>query len=181
MDDLLKDFLTETGENLATLDVELVRLEQNPNDPELISSIFRLVHTIKGTCGFLGLPRLEHLAHAGENVLGKFRDRELDVTPSAVDLILASIDRIKMLLHYLEQHEVESPDGDDNDLINALNAMAEGGAPAPAVEAAPVVEEVIESAPVAGGEDPMVPDEYGFVPVAAGDLATLEANRGALS
>ena len=104
MDDLLRDFLTETSENLATLDVELVRLEQNPNDPDLIGSIFRLVHTIKGTCGFLGLPRLEHLAHAGENVLGKFRDRELEVTPIAVDLILASIDRIKALLNYLEQH-----------------------------------------------------------------------------
>jgi two-component system chemotaxis sensor kinase CheA len=59
MDDLLSEFLTETNENLSVLDVELVRLEQNPNNPELLSNIFRLVHTIKGTCGFLGLPRLE--------------------------------------------------------------------------------------------------------------------------
>ncbi|WP_044431688.1 Hpt domain-containing protein, partial [Skermanella aerolata] len=64
MDDLLSEFLTETSENLSVLDVELVRLEQNPNNPELLSNIFRLVHTIKGTCGFLGLPRLEHVAHA---------------------------------------------------------------------------------------------------------------------
>jgi len=62
MDDLLSEFLTETSENLSVLDVELVRLEQNPNNPELLSNIFRLVHTIKGTCGFLGLPRLEHVA-----------------------------------------------------------------------------------------------------------------------
>ncbi|WP_147040904.1 Hpt domain-containing protein, partial [Skermanella aerolata] len=68
MDDLLSEFLTETSENLSVLDVELVRLEQNPNNPELLSNIFRLVHTIKGTCGFLGLPRLEHVAHASENV-----------------------------------------------------------------------------------------------------------------
>ena len=54
MDDLLSEFLTETSENLSVLDVELVRLEQNPNNPELLSNIFRLVHTIKGTCGFLG-------------------------------------------------------------------------------------------------------------------------------
>ena len=66
MDDLLSEFLTETSENLAVLDVELVKLEQNPNDTELLGNIFRLVHTVKGTCGFLGLPRLESVAHAGE-------------------------------------------------------------------------------------------------------------------
>lgn len=57
MDDLLREFLTETSESIGQLDVELVRLEQNPDDPELIGSIFRLVHTIKGTCGFLGWKR----------------------------------------------------------------------------------------------------------------------------
>lgn len=98
MDDLLREFLTETNENIATLDVELVNLEQNPNNPGLIDNIFRLVHTIKGTCGFLGLPRLESVAHAGENVLGKFRDGKLVVTPPAVSLILESLDRIKELL-----------------------------------------------------------------------------------
>ncbi len=170
MDDLLRDFLTETAENLATLDIEIVRLEQNPNDPALISSIFRLVHTIKGTCGFLGLPRLEHLAHAGENVLGKFRDRELEVTPNAVTVILGSIDRIKLLLNYLEQHEVESPDGNDEDLIAGLNGLAEGKEVS---KAAPVKTE----APKAGvSGNPQEPDEFGFVPVLAGDIATLEAN-----
>jgi two-component system chemotaxis sensor kinase CheA len=73
MDDLLSEFLTETTESLDNLDVEIVKFEQDPNDPELLSNIFRLVHTIKGTCGFLGLPRLEALAHAAENVLGNFR------------------------------------------------------------------------------------------------------------
>ena len=77
MDDLLREFLTESTESLAMLDVELVKLEQNPNDPDLLSNIFRLVHTIKGTCGFLGLPRLETVAHAAENVLGKLRDGDL--------------------------------------------------------------------------------------------------------
>jgi two-component system chemotaxis sensor kinase CheA len=70
MDDLLQEFLTETTESMETLDNDLVMLEQNPNDPDLLGNIFRLVHTIKGTCGFLGLPRLETVAHAGENVLG---------------------------------------------------------------------------------------------------------------
>src|SRR5579859_6659920 len=139
MDDLLTEFLTETGESLATLDVELVKLEQNPS-PQILSNIFRLVHTIKGTCGFLGLPRLESVAHAAENVLGKFRDGELTVTPTAVTLILASIDCIKGILNHIEQTETE-PEGDDKALIAALNAHAEGkdaaAAPPPAAAAPP--------------------------------------------
>src|SRR5438045_840861 len=73
MDDLLSEFLTETNENISVLDSELVKLEQNPNDPELLGNIFRLVHTIKGTRGFLGLPRLEMLPHASETVPGAHR------------------------------------------------------------------------------------------------------------
>jgi len=138
MDDLLTEFLTETGESLSTLDVELVKLEQNPS-PKILSNIFRLVHTIKGTCGFLGLPRLEAVAHAGENVLGKFRDGELSVTPVAVTLILASIDRIKMILSHIEQHEAE-PEGDDKDLIADLNAHAEGRSVATAAPPPPKAE-----------------------------------------
>ncbi|MDA1100701.1 MAG: hybrid sensor histidine kinase/response regulator [Proteobacteria bacterium] len=125
MDDLLSEFLTETSENLGTLDLELVKLEQDPNAPDLIDNIFRLVHTIKGTCGFLGLPRLEAVAHSAENVLGKVRDHELVVTPVAVSLILGSLDRIKELLAALEATEAE-PEGDDGDLIAQLDAMALG-------------------------------------------------------
>jgi two-component system chemotaxis sensor kinase CheA len=141
MDDLLSEFLTETNESLATLDLELVRLEQNPNDPGLLGNIFRIVHTIKGTCGFLGLPRLEAVAHASENVLGKFRDGEQQVTAQAVSLILASLDQIKSLLAQLEANEAE-PAGEDSELIARLNALAAGelspaAAPAPAKPAAP--------------------------------------------
>jgi two-component system chemotaxis sensor kinase CheA len=125
MDDLLSEFLTETAEGLGTLDVELVRLEQNPNDPKLLGNIFRIVHTIKGTCGFLALPRLESTAHASENVLGRIRDGKLVVTPVAISLILKSLDRIKMLLAALEATEHE-PEGDDKELIDQLNALAEG-------------------------------------------------------
>jgi two-component system, chemotaxis family, sensor kinase CheA len=137
MDDLLKEFLTESSENLAVLDVELVKLEQNPNDTELLGNIFRLVHTVKGTCGFLGLSRLESVAHAGENVLGKVRDGELEVTPQAVSLILECLDCIRTLMGDLEATGAE-PAGDDSDLIKRLNAFAEGGAsatPAPAAAA----------------------------------------------
>jgi len=66
MDELLRDFLTETAESLDRVDSQLVRLEQEPDNGQVLGNIFRLVHTIKGTCGFLGLPRLEALTHAAE-------------------------------------------------------------------------------------------------------------------
>src|SRR5271169_733631 len=111
MDDLLREFLTETGESLDVVDAELVRFERDPNNAEILANVFRLVHTIKGTCGFLGLPRLEALAHAAETLMGRFRDG-LPVTSEAVTVVLASIDRIKEILGELEQNEVE-PVGSD--------------------------------------------------------------------
>ena len=87
MDELLRDFLTETGESLDLVDAELVRFEQEPNNGAILGNIFRLVHTIKGTCGFLGLSRLETLTHAAETLMGKFRDG-MPVTAEAVTLIL---------------------------------------------------------------------------------------------
>jgi two-component system chemotaxis sensor kinase CheA len=122
MDDLLREFLTETAEHLDTVDVELVRFEQDPNNKAILSNIFRLVHTIKGTCGFLGLPRLEALAHAAETLMGKFRDG-MPVTTPAVSLILMTLDRIKEILGELEQTAAE-PEGSDTDLISALEVMA---------------------------------------------------------
>jgi len=107
MDDLLQEFLAETAESLSVLDVELVRFERDSSDATILSNIFRLMHTIKGTCGFLGLPRLGSVAHAGENILGKFRDGELPVTPRAVTLILKAIDRIRELLAQLESTGAE--------------------------------------------------------------------------
>lgn len=176
MDDLLRDFLTETAESIAKIDVELVRLEQNPNNPELLSDIFRLVHTIKGTCGFLGLPRLEHVAHAAENVLGKFRDGELAVTPQAVSLILKCIDTIKNLLGILEETEAEAP-GNDDELIAALNAVAEGKA---APQQDPVIEvktEVSMTAPPPSSKD----DEIDFTPIKAEDTGKTKGESGSSS
>ncbi|MBN8543763.1 MAG: chemotaxis protein CheW [Alphaproteobacteria bacterium] len=124
MDDLISEFITETSESLAVLDLELVKLEQNPNDKEILGNIFRLVHTVKGTCGFLGLPRLESVAHAGENVLGKIRDGHIIVTPEAISLVLEALDRIKTIMEQLAESGSE-PAGDDKDLIARLNAFAD--------------------------------------------------------
>jgi two-component system chemotaxis sensor kinase CheA len=133
MDELLRDFLTETNESIDVVGVELVRFEHDPNNAKILDNIFRLVHTIKGTCGFLGLPRLEALTHAAEALMGNFRDGA-SVTSDAVTLILATIDRIKMLLDRLERHHTEET-GDDQDLIVQLvrlAAAAHGGAVKPA-------------------------------------------------
>lgn len=125
MDDLLKDFLTETAESLAELDTALIRLEQAPDDAETLALIFRLVHTIKGTCGFLGLARLEKVAHAAENVLGRFRDGSMPVTTGAISVVLRAIDRIKTIVADLERTGSEVP-GDDGDVIEALNRLLSG-------------------------------------------------------
>ena len=126
------------------------------------------MHTIRGTCGFLGLPRLESVAHAGENILGKFRDGVLPVTPEAVTLILKCIDCIRDLLSDLEENG-EEPEGEDTELIAELNAMADGKT-APAAAAAPAAP--APAAP-AGGED--VPTNDFGAPVAAELLAEVMA------
>lgn len=125
MDDIINEFLTETNESLAELDNALVALEQNPEDSALISQIFRVIHTIKGTSGFLGLPRLGSVAHKGEDVLGLFRDKKLKVTPAYISLILEAIDRIKQIIIGIETTGGE-PAGDDSQLISQLEAVYNG-------------------------------------------------------
>jgi two-component system chemotaxis sensor kinase CheA len=133
MDDLLAEFVTETNESLDVVDVELVRFEQEPNNAKILDNVFRLVHTIKGTCGFLALPRLEALAHAAETLMGKFRDG-VPATNEAVTLVLSTIDRIKQILEMLEREQRE-PEGNDEDLIIDLERMVERLAPsAPAAD-----------------------------------------------
>ncbi|MCA1364798.1 Hpt domain-containing protein, partial [Bradyrhizobium sp. IC3069] len=154
MDDLLREFLTETSESLDTVDNQLVKFEQEPNNAKILDNIFRLVHTIKGTCGFLGLPRLEALAHAGETLMGKFRDG-MPVTAEAVTVILSSIDRIKEILAGLEATEAE-PEGNDRDLIDKLEAMVEQGMAAMSGSAQPMPT-AGTAAPVADAP-PLVPE-----------------------
>lgn len=150
MDDLLREFLTETNESLDTVDNQLVRFEQDPNNAKILDNIFRLVHTIKGTCGFLGLPRLEALAHAAETLMGKFRDG-MPVTGEAVTLILTTIDRIKEILGQLEATEAE-PEGVDQDLIDELHHMVEKG-----------MESMTEAAPPIAPEEPVVAESAPLV------------------
>ena len=128
MDDLLVEFLTEANESLAEADQALLKLERTPGDQGTLSLIFRLVHTIKGTCGFLGLPRLESVAHAAESVLGRVRDGELPATPDLITAVLRGLDQVKAIVACLAATGAE-PAGDDKALIATLLAIAEGQTP----------------------------------------------------
>ncbi|MFA5950114.1 MAG: chemotaxis protein CheW [Hyphomicrobium sp.] len=128
MDELLKDFLTETTEHIEGAETQLVQFERNPTDASLISSIFRLVHTIKGTSSFLGLERLERVGHAAESVMGMLRDG-VPPTEHSVTIILAAIDRIKTIIEEIGRIGSEPP-GDDTAIISALEAYyAQGTTP----------------------------------------------------
>jgi two-component system chemotaxis sensor kinase CheA len=172
MDELLQDFLTETTENLASIDNDLVSFEQRPDDPDLIRNIFRTVHTIKGTCGFIGLVRLGQIAHAAENVLGLFRDGKLQASADTIGTVLASIDRMKLIITGTAEQGAE-PQGDDSDLIAGLNAIIEGDAApvvaAPAEAAAKPAKKAKKSKAKAGepvAAEPVAADPI-FVPVPA--------------
>ncbi len=178
MDDLLADFLTETNESLAELDVALLTLERTPDDADTLSLIFRMVHTIKGTCGFLGLPRLERVAHAAENVLGRLRDGLLSASPDIVTQILAALDRIKAIVAGLGETGGE-PIGDDAPLIAALNVTASGQLPvkveAPTAPAEVLMGEACVEPPASpGSEEPeaQTPDQAPKVQVAGGPVPT---------
>ena len=99
---ILKEFLVECSEGLGRLDQEFVALEQEPTDTNLLASIFRTIHTIKGTCGFLGLGKLENVAHRAENVLSQMRDQTMAVTPDRVSVLLEAVDVIKEIIGQLE-------------------------------------------------------------------------------
>src|SRR5437870_2649992 len=177
MDDLLREFLAETNESIDVVDVELVRFEQDPNNAKVLDNIFRLVHTIKGTCGFLNLPRLEALTHAAEALMGRFRDG-VPVTSAAVTLILATIDRIKALLDELERNQSEQA-GDDQDLISRLHHMAtqtDDTASGKAVAAAPL--QTLER-PLRPGEVPLEELERAFRDTPGPDRSGAVAPRAA--
>ncbi len=98
MDEIVKDFLIESNENLDRLDQELVKLESEPSSKELLGSVFRTIHTIKGSCGFLGFARLEKLAHAGESLLSRLRDGKLSLNTQITSGLLAMVDAVRRML-----------------------------------------------------------------------------------
>lgn len=122
MDSIVQEFLQESTENLDRLDQEFVRLESDPNNQELLGSIFRIIHTIKGTCGFLGFEKLEAVAHAGENLLSLLRAGELKLTQPIADVLLEMADVIRVILKEIRETESEGPQ-DFSDLVKRLKEL----------------------------------------------------------
>ena len=126
-DDIVKEFLIESTENLDQLDRDLVDLEKDPSSRETLGSIFRTIHTIKGTTGFLGFSKLESLAHAGESLLGRLRDGKLSITPEITSALLALVDAVRGMLAAIESTGGDG-DSDFAGLIETLRNLQESGA-----------------------------------------------------
>lgn len=161
MDDLLKDFLQEAAEHIDATSSELLRFERDQSDPALVASLFRHIHTIKGSSGFLSLPRLSRIAHATESLIGPLREGAA-ATPALVSLIFSAIDRLALLLGEIAQTQAE-PSGDDSDLLRQIEdavANLRSGQPAssqplqPAVAGAalPPLQEPLQAPGGRGGE-----------------------------
>src|SRR5580698_4890859 len=133
-DDIVREFLVESSENLDLLDRELINLEKDPGNRATLASIFRTIHTIKGTCGFLGFTKLESVAHVGENLLSKLRDGELALNPEMTTALLQMVDAIRQMLASVEAIGNEG-ERNDQELIQTLTRLLQGSAAAPKTEA----------------------------------------------
>src|SRR3954452_15984590 len=142
LDDIVEEFLVESHENLDQLDTDLVALEQEPNSRERLSSIFRTIHTIQGTSGFLAFNRLEEVTHVGENMLSRLRDGELDLTPARTSVLLRMVDCVRSLLTSIEASGGEGS-VDVTAVVAAISAAMED---APAEEPAPAAAPAAKSA-----------------------------------
>ncbi len=165
MEEILKDFLVEAGENLDRLDQDLVRLEQSPGDQKIISNVFRALHTIKGSSGFFAFKRLEKVAHAGESLLGKIRDGKLGLNADMVTTLLATLDRLREIVRHVGSTGAESA-GDDAELIAVLHALAEGRVVSPARRGAPAASPA-PAAPRAVAPTPSAPSARATAPAPA--------------
>ena len=150
--EIIKEFLIESNENLAQLDQEFVELEQRPKDQNLLSSIFRTIHTIKGTCGFLGFGILEAITHRAENMLSQLREGQRRLTPGLTTLLLETVDVVKNILAEIETSGAEGSETYD-ELRNRLQAACDGEDPEE-----PAVGEASAAGP---SEDQADPDEPG--------------------
>ncbi|MGB6722053.1 MAG: Hpt domain-containing protein, partial [Terracidiphilus sp.] len=122
MDELTREFLIESQEGLDRMERCLTDLEKRPEDTGLLAEIFRSVHTIKGTTGFLGFKRLEKLAHAGENLLGLLRDGKLAATRPVITGLLQLLDGLRAILKIIESEGSEGA-GEDSALIEQLEEL----------------------------------------------------------
>src|ERR671910_3589751 len=98
MNEIVREFVLETQENLGQLELDLVTLERDPGERETLGRVFRTLHTVKGTAGFLGLARLQSVGHAGENLLSRLRAGELTFDPEIATALLGVVDAVRKML-----------------------------------------------------------------------------------
>src|SRR6516165_1689915 len=122
MNEVIREFLIETHENLAQLDLDLVTLEKDPGERETLARVFRTLHTIKGTAGFLGLQKLQAVAHAAENLLSRLRSGELILNPEITTALLAVVDAVRKMLGAVEATETDG-DNDFAALVRTLERL----------------------------------------------------------
>jgi two-component system chemotaxis sensor kinase CheA len=122
MNEVIREFLIETHENLAQLDVDLVTLEKEPTERETLGRVFRTLHTVKGTAGFLGLQKLQAVAHAAENLLSQLRAGELFFNAPIASALLKVVDAVRKMLESVERTEADG-DGDYSALIETLEQL----------------------------------------------------------
>jgi two-component system chemotaxis sensor kinase CheA len=135
MDSLIKDFILESTENLDRLDQEFVQLEADPQNSQLLDSIFRTIHTIKGSCGFLGFTNLETLSHAGESLLSQMRAGELLLNQGIADVLLQLVDAIREILREIEASDGVEGQQEYGELVERLKQlMVQAKTPAMSVE-----------------------------------------------
>ncbi|HJZ56908.1 MAG TPA: chemotaxis protein CheA, partial [Gemmataceae bacterium] len=128
MNDVIREFLLETHENLGQLDLDLVTLEKEPGERETLARVFRTLHTVKGTAGFLGLPKLQAVAHAGENLLGRLRAGEITFEPEIATALLGVVDAIRKVLAALEATQgAGEGSGDYSELVRTLERLTKAG------------------------------------------------------
>jgi two-component system chemotaxis sensor kinase CheA len=124
--DIVSEFLAESYENLDRLDRELVSLEKDPQNRDALAGVFRTIHTIKGTCGFLGFGKLEKVAHAGENLLSLLRDGRLILTPEITTVLLGMVDAIRQILAEIKTTGLEG-NADYSGLLERLKLLQSSG------------------------------------------------------
>jgi chemotaxis protein histidine kinase CheA len=149
--DIVQDFLAESSENLDRLDRELVSLEKNPHDRDALASVFRTIHTIKGTCGFLGFEKLEKVTHVGESLLARLRDGQLSLSSEHATALLGMVDAVRQMLQEI-QTTGEDGKAEYPELLETLTRLQQGENSSPSVKPSPDQVGGNEK-PVAKGDD----------------------------